>query len=161
MHMVVVRLPTVARQILTSLNTDAPGGCLEEVQEAARTLDRHGFVDRPSWGQLRLRARAPHQLIPNMASVFLFRSPLSGDRDFCHVMCCGPGSSSVSLGRRLEMRCSDAPPGLNSNCTQSCSERWCSKGFVCHSISQMRRAHVGQHWTRWGDTVLLARVQVC
>ena len=48
-HMVAVRLPTVARQILTSLDTDAPGGCLEELQEAARTLDRHSFVDRLSW----------------------------------------------------------------------------------------------------------------
>ena len=59
MHMVAVRLPTVARQILTSVDTYAPGGCLEELQEGARTLDRHGFVDRPTWGQLRLGARPP------------------------------------------------------------------------------------------------------
>ena len=59
MHKVAVRLPTVACQILTSLDTDAPSGCLEELQEAARTLDRHGFVDRPTWGQLRLGTRPP------------------------------------------------------------------------------------------------------
>ena len=161
MHMVAVRLPTVARQILTSLDTDAPGGCLEELQEAARTLDRHGFVDRPTWGQLRLGARPPPvdaergewhgwQYHASSASEHHFRETVIYLRSLWSHS--GPGAG---------MRCSDAPAGLNSNCSQSCSERWCWKGFVCHSKSQMRRAHVGQHWTRWGDTELLARAQVC
>ena len=49
MHMVADRLPTVAHQILRSLDTDAPGDCLEELQEAARAMDHHGFVNRPNW----------------------------------------------------------------------------------------------------------------
>ena len=78
-------------------------------------LDRHVFVDRPTWGQLRLGARPPP--VDAERGEWQHGNPLSGDRDFCHIMCCGPGAG-------LGMRCSDAPPGLNSNCSQSCSERW-------------------------------------
>ena len=75
--------------------TPVPGGFSEELQEAARTLDRHGFVDRPRKRQLRLGARP---------------SPVDAERgEWQHG--CGPG------------------------------------GFVCHSTSQMRRAHVEQRWT--------------
>ena len=67
----------------------------------ARTLDR----DRPTWGQLRLGARLPPVDAERgewttwlaTSRVFFFRTPLSGDRDFCHVMCSGPG---IFLGPR-------------------------------------------------------------
>ena len=58
-HMVADKLPTVAHQILNFLDTDAPSGCLEELQKAARALDHHGFVNRPTWEQLRFGARPP------------------------------------------------------------------------------------------------------
>ena len=59
LQMVADRLSTVADQILRSLETDAPTGCLGELQEAARTLDSHSFVDRPTWEQLKFGARPP------------------------------------------------------------------------------------------------------
>ena len=50
----VARLATVTDQILRSLETDAPGECLGELQAAAQTLDRHGL---PTWEQLKFGAR--------------------------------------------------------------------------------------------------------
>ena len=108
MHMVADRLPTVAHQILNFLDTDAPSGCLEELQEAARALDHHGFVNKPTWEQLRFGARPPRvdaergewQHGMAISRVFRFRTPLSGNRDFCHDMCCGPSASSFPLGPR-------------------------------------------------------------
>ena len=35
-----------------------------------------------------------------ISRVFRFRTPLSGNRDFCHVMCCGPSAYSFPLGPR-------------------------------------------------------------
>ena len=89
--MVAVRLPTVARQILTSLDINYTGGCLEELQEAARTR-----------GQLRLGARPP---------------PVDAERGEWQHGWQYP-ASSVSEHHFREtvifatgwMRCSDAPP---------------------------------------------------
>ena len=163
MHMVADRLPTVAHQILRSLDTDAPGGCLEELQEAARTLDQHGFVDRPTWEQLRFGARPPRvdaergewqhgwQYHASSASEHHFRETVLQTRRIF----------VPTRAQELWRRCSDAPPGSNSNCSQSCSKRWCWRGFVCHSTLQTRRAHAGRHWTRWDVTELHAHAQVC
>ena len=45
----------VAERVATMLaREDLVVGCLSEVQSAARTLDRHGFVGMPDWLELRL-----------------------------------------------------------------------------------------------------------
>ena len=43
LHMIDQRLPTID-----------PGGCLGELRNAPRLLDRHGFVGRPSWNNIRV-----------------------------------------------------------------------------------------------------------
>ena len=54
------RMPAVAERVTTILAREGlVEGCLSEVQSAARTLDRHGFVGRPDWSELHLGVRPP------------------------------------------------------------------------------------------------------
>ena len=54
------RMPAVAERVTTILAREyLVVGCFNEVQSAARTLDRHGFVGRPNWSELRLGVRPP------------------------------------------------------------------------------------------------------
>ena len=82
------RMPAVAERVTTILaRENLVVGCLREVQSAARALDRHGFVGRPDWSELRLGVRPRHTL--------------SGDRGTDSIVRRGPGSSSLSLRRRI------------------------------------------------------------
>ena len=58
LHMLDQRLPRVTEQIVTALTEGVPGeGCLAELAAAASSLDRDGFVSRPSWVELRSGVR--------------------------------------------------------------------------------------------------------
>ena len=68
-----------------------PGGFLEELQENARTLDRHGFVDRHIWGQLRLGAQP---------------TPFDGERgEWITDETCACGAALDTMGRHRVAIC--------------------------------------------------------
>ena len=46
------RLPNLTRQVVECLYVEGATGCLGDFQAASRTLDRSGFVNRPSWEAL-------------------------------------------------------------------------------------------------------------
>ena len=57
--MISERLPAVATSIVTALENQDARGCLGELSESARRLDREGFVSRPDWRALSRGARPP------------------------------------------------------------------------------------------------------
>ena len=50
------RLPELAAQIVHNMS-EAPAGCLGDLQETTNVLDHCGFVGRPPWEELRQGAR--------------------------------------------------------------------------------------------------------
>ena len=59
--MIAARIPKVADQVVNALSqTEAPArGSLAELATSAASLDREGFVSRPSWAALKEGARPP------------------------------------------------------------------------------------------------------
>ena len=58
------RSPELAAQIVHNMS-EAPAGCLGDLQEASNVLDHCGFVGRPSWEELRRGARpGPYEAEP-------------------------------------------------------------------------------------------------
>ena len=100
------RLRTATEEMLAQLRGE-PEGCLRELQVASMLLEREGFVSKPSWEELKARARPPPPLTPwGMATwlavlrVFRFRTPLSGDRSARQIMRRRPGSFAVPFRPR-------------------------------------------------------------
>ena len=59
LHMIHRRLPQIAHSFIHQVENGRADGCVGELQNACVTLDRSGFVGRPSWAQLRSGARPP------------------------------------------------------------------------------------------------------
>ena len=51
------RLLVADREVNTLNANEHPGGCLGELHNAAGLLDRHGFVGRPDWNNIRVGIR--------------------------------------------------------------------------------------------------------
>ena len=60
------RLPNLTRQVVECLSVEGATGCLGDLQAASRTLDRSGFVNRPSWEALQrgIRPQRPTVVEP-------------------------------------------------------------------------------------------------
>ena len=116
LHMIQQRFPPVAEHVVASLSEHAAEDCLRELQEAASTLDREGFVSRPSWPALQRGQRPPAadssepgewqhgwQYHATSSSEHFFREVVvlaqSVAADQAHLRShSGPGSSDVLLG---------------------------------------------------------------
>ena len=59
LHMIQRRLSQIAHSFIHQVENGGADGCVGELQNACVTLDRSGFVGRPSWAQLRSGARPP------------------------------------------------------------------------------------------------------
>ena len=131
LHMIAGRLPEGANTVLDQLSgREHLVGCLGEVSAGADQLDRHVFVGRPSWVDLKDGARSPTAR-PSFTGawgvatwlatsrVFRLRVPLLGDSDNCPVVCCRPGSRSVP---RLSHHWSSS---CNLKCFAHCCWRDC------------------------------------
>ena len=111
------RLPQLAQQFVTALSGLPLGeGCLGELQNAAISLDHQGFVNRPTWTELRLGKRPPEvdctepgewshgwQFHASSSSEHFFRKTVvlaqSCVADQAHLRShSGPGSSDVLMG---------------------------------------------------------------
>ena len=97
-------IPQLANSFIQQVNGEAVG-CVCELQNVCRTLDRSGFVGRPTWAELRSEVRPPPvsgrtwRVAAWLAvlRVFLSRIPLSGDRSACPVCCCRSGPPAFPL----------------------------------------------------------------
>ena len=116
MPMISERLTQVANRVELQLAMEEPVGSLGELQEAAQSLDRCGFVARPSWAALRRGARPPlclhsepgewqhgWQFHASSISEHHFRQTMvlrqSCAADQAHLRShSGPGSSDVLMG---------------------------------------------------------------
>ena len=58
LHMIHRRLPQIANSFIQQVENGEAVGCVGELQNACRTLDRSGFVG-PTWAELRSGARPP------------------------------------------------------------------------------------------------------
>ena len=114
--MISERLPAVATSIVTALENQDARGCLGELSESARRLDREGFVSRPDWRALSRGARPPvvsnaepgewqhgWQYHASSCSEHQFRETMvlstACPSDQAHLRShSGPGSSSFLLG---------------------------------------------------------------
>ena len=112
--MISKRLPEVTNKVTVELtNGQNLDGCVHELVVASEQLDRHRFVDQPSWAELQRGARPPvavsvepGRVATRLATsrVFFFRVPLPGDRDVCPVVRLRHGSFSVAFGSRCRRR---------------------------------------------------------
>ena len=116
LHMIDERLPAVSATIVEHLTDGAADGCFGALQRTADTLDRAGFVVRPSWQELQrgLRPPSPEHAEPgewehgwqyhaSSSSEFHFRETLvlaqSCPADQAHLRShSGPGASAVLHG---------------------------------------------------------------
>ena len=89
-----------------------PQGCLAQLKDATRVLDRSGFVGRPEWHELRAGRRPPEPISSEpgewkhawlaIPRILLSRIPFQGDRGVGPVMSRGASSSQVPLGSRVQ-----------------------------------------------------------
>ena len=109
LNMIHQRLPQLAEQFVTALSGVPLGeGCLGELQNAATSLDHQGFVNRPTWTELRLGKRPPvadcgWQFHASSSSEHFFRETVvlaqSCAADQANLRShSGPGSSDVLMG---------------------------------------------------------------
>ena len=59
LHMIHRCLPHIAHSFIHQVENGGANGCAGELHNVCVTLDRSGFVGRPSWAQLRSGARPP------------------------------------------------------------------------------------------------------
>ena len=59
LHMIPRRLSQIANSFIQQVENGEAVGCVGELQNACRTLDRSGFVGRPTWAELKSGARPP------------------------------------------------------------------------------------------------------
>ena len=142
------------------------GDCLEELQEAARAMDHHGFVNRPNWEQLRFGARP---------------SRVDAERgEWQHGWQYHACSASEHHFRETEIfatSCVADQAHLRSHSGLGAGEALvgCSTGFEFMQPELFRTLVLERlrlplnvtdgvlmrHWTRWDDTELHAHGQVC
>ena len=131
------RLPAVATSIVTALENQDARGCLGELSESARRLDREGFVSRPDWRALSRGARPPDvsNAEPGECSTVgsIMRLPVP-NTSFGRPWCCQlhvPPTKRICDPTLAPVRAtfsSVLPRSLSSSCSLSSSVPSCSSG---------------------------------
>ena len=151
-------MPAVAERVTTILaREDLVVGCLSEVQSAACTLDRHGFVGKPDWSELRCPTAPEFQIKPSLFHTLILerlRLPLQVTEAHCECARldrCGKHRAACGRSGRLRSRATATETRARYDVTPSC-ERLTSpsqlpmKGKLKFLLLGRRPAHSGFIW---------------